>query len=112
MKDKFALTIRIAVLFFAWFKFQLNSFLNYYNWYRMIVKSHVFSWVYRKQFFVIPKSKTSLMTVNYFFVGYYNEGRKRLKLDNREKFDQFKMKRISINTLIDKSYYKTKRPGS
>lgn len=100
MKDKLTFIIRIAILILAWFKFQFNSVLNYWNWYRMIVKAHVLSYIYRKQFFVIPKSKTSLMVCNYFFVGFYNSSRKMIKLEDREKFDQFKMKKISIAAFL------------
>lgn len=96
-------------LFAAWHVFQFNTLLNYFNWYRMILKANLYSWIYKKQFFVIPASKTSLMICNYLFVGYYNAARKKIKLDSdKEKFDQFKMKKISIVTLQDKSYYKTK----
>lgn len=111
MKNKIALLIRISILFLAWFKFQYNSFLNYFAWYSLIIKANIYSKLYKTQFFIVPKSKHSLMIVNYRFVGWYNKLRKKTKLEDKQKFDQFKMKRITISTLQDKSYFKTKKPG-
>lgn len=108
MKNKIAMFIRISILLLAWFKFQYNSLLNYAMWYSLIIKANIYSRLYKTQFFIVPKSKYSLMIVNYRFVGWYNELRKKTKLSDRDKFDQFKMKRITINTLQDKSYFKTK----
>ena len=108
MKTTLTLFLRFFVLGLAWFKFQYNTVLNYSSWYWMIYKANRYHKKYKLQFFVIPKSKTSLTVVNHFFVGRYNAIRRDAKLADKEKFDQFKMKKITVNTLIDKAYYKTK----
>jgi hypothetical protein len=107
MKNTFKLLLNIGLLIGAWHVFQWNTFLNYTNWYLAILKAKMYTRLYRTQFFIIAKDKHSLAVVNYLFVGRYNALRKSLKLTDKGKFTQFKMKKISVNTLQDKCYYKT-----
>jgi hypothetical protein len=107
MKIKLKSIKGIAMLIAAWHVFQWNSLLNYINWRLAILKAKFYHKLYRRQFFIIAKNKHKLVVVDYHFVNRYNDLRKKLKLADKKQFDQFKMKKITMNTLQNKCYYKT-----
>ncbi len=80
-----------------WIVFQYNSYLNTYNWRRMIRRAHRWKRKYKREFFVIPISKTRLGVTD----GRYPLNKKWLvKLRGKDK-------RLKYSRLIKLSYYNT-----
>ena len=82
-----------------WIKFEINSLLNYYNFWRMKRAANKKHKITGKRYHVVPKSNDSLMIVDNTYIKFYNKAVKG------------KSKKITINDLIRMSYYSTSAKG-
>lgn len=78
----------------AWFIFQFNTWWNTYHFWSKKREAERLHKLTGKQYFIVPKTKTSLMVVDNTFIKYYNKNAP-------------KGKRITHPDLLKMCYYKT-----
>ena len=78
----------------AFFVFEFNSLLNYYNFWRMKRKANKLHLMTKKRYHVVPMTETKLMVVDNNWIKHYNK--------------YTTGKKINIHDLIKMSYYSTK----
>lgn len=79
-----------------WLFFQINTILNNINWNRAIKKAHKYKKKYKRDFFIIPISKTKLGVTD----GRYPLNKHWFMLAGKEK-------RLKYSRLIKLAYYNT-----
>ncbi len=73
--------------------FEINSLLNYYNFWKMKRKANKLHKMTKKRYHVVPLSDTKLTVVNNDYIKWYNKHKG--------------VKKITIHDLIKMSYYST-----